>query len=67
VACLCAKLATADGLITAMSAAVVTLAGVAGWMISGTGLALVIALGRGVAGEVGDLVTSFRQPRPRAR
>jgi hypothetical protein len=63
VACLCAKLATASGVITAMSAAVVTLAGVAGWMITGTGLALVIALGRGVAGEIGDLLVSFRQAR----
>jgi hypothetical protein len=63
VACLCAKLATANGLVTAMSAAVVTLAGVAGWMITGTGLALVIALGRGVASEISDLVVSFRRAR----
>jgi hypothetical protein len=61
VACMCAKLATTAGLITAMSAAVVTLAGVAGWMITGTGLAVVIALGRGVASEIGDLAESFRQ------
>jgi hypothetical protein len=63
VACVCAKLATAPGLVTAMSAAVVTLAGVAGWMITGTGLAVMIALGRGVRREVCDLARSYRAVR----
>jgi hypothetical protein len=59
-ACMCAKVATAPGLLPAMSGAVVTLAGVAGWMITGMVLAVGIALGRGVAGEVRDLMADFR-------
>jgi len=63
-ACVCAKLATAPGLLTAMSSAVVTLAGTAGWMITGMVLAVVIALGRGVTHEVRDLVAAFRSELP---
>jgi hypothetical protein len=66
VACICVKVATTADLLSAMSAAVVTLAGVAGWMITGMGLTVVIALGRGAAREVADLIQSFRQPGFRA-
>jgi hypothetical protein len=59
-ACLCAKLATAPGLLTAVSGTVVTLAGVAGWMITGMVLAVAIAVGRGVTDEVRDLLAAFR-------
>ena len=67
VACVCAKLATTSGLMSALSAAVVTLAGAAGWMITGMGLTLLIALGRGVGREIRDLAGSFRQPAARTR
>ena len=61
VACVFAKMATTSGLVSAMSAAVVTLAGAAGWMLAGMGLTVMIALGRGAAREVRDLIGSFRQ------
>jgi hypothetical protein len=53
-----AKVLTTPGLLTALSSAVVTLAGVAGWMFTGMVLTIAIGLGRGVTAEIRDL----RQP-----
>ena len=62
-ACLSAKVMTSSGVLTALSSTVVTLAGVVGWMLTGMALTTGIGLGRGLSGEVRDLVASFRAAR----
>jgi hypothetical protein len=62
-ACLSAKAMTSSGVLTALSSTLVTLAGVAGWMLAGMALTAGIGLGRGLPGEVRDLVASFRSAR----
>lgn len=60
VAIILAKAVTAPGLLTALSATVVTLAGVAGWMFTGMALTIAIGLVRGLTGEVRDFLVAPR-------
>jgi hypothetical protein len=55
IAIVLAKFITAPGLLSALSSAVVTLAGVAGWMFTGMALTIAIGLGRGVTAEFRQL------------
>jgi len=60
VACAAEKMLTSSGPSAAFEATVAALAGVAGWLLAGTGLSVVIALLRGLPSQVRALILSLR-------
>ncbi len=59
-ACVCAELLTASSTFTTATGIFVTLGTSTPWLFIGTALVLVVALGRGLAGEISDIVADLR-------
>jgi hypothetical protein len=55
IACVCAKVATSAGGTSAAEGTLVTLANSAPWLFAGTGLTVIIGLGRGLLGNLRNL------------
>jgi hypothetical protein len=59
-ACVCAELLTSSSTFTTMTGIFVTLGTSMPWLFIGTALVLAVALGRGLAGEIADIVADLR-------
>jgi hypothetical protein len=59
-ACVCAESLTAPGTLAVLTGIFVTLGTSAPWLFTGTALVLVVALRRGLPGEIADITADLR-------